>query len=73
MGGRGRGGGKRGGVSFTKPPEPAFLRRMKEQIGYKEKVVDVDTKVWLVNYLFNCIRAQIHINISFLCYQVIIF
>lgn len=42
--GRGRGGGKRGGVSFNKPPEPAFLRRIKEQLGFQEGP-NIDTKV----------------------------
>ena len=37
-------GGKKNAVSFTKPPEPAFLRRIKEQMGYKEGPT-VDTKV----------------------------
>lgn len=40
---RGR-GGKKGGVTFTKPPEPAFLRKMKEQMGFQEGP-NVDTKV----------------------------
>jgi hypothetical protein len=42
MGGRGRGrgggGGKGGGgskVGFIKPADPSFLRRLKEQYGYK--------------------------------------
>ncbi|CAG7787082.1 unnamed protein product [Allacma fusca] len=35
--------GKKNAVSFAKPPEPAFLRRIKEQIGYKEGPT-VDTK-----------------------------
>jgi len=41
MGGRGK--GKRQPVAFTKPPEPAFIRRMKEQLGYQEGP-NVDTK-----------------------------
>ncbi|KAK3867490.1 hypothetical protein Pcinc_027060 [Petrolisthes cinctipes] len=28
--------GKRGNVSFSKPAEPAFLTRFKQQVGYKE-------------------------------------
>ena len=37
-GGRGGGGGGRGGgskVGFVKPADPSFLRRLKEQHGYK--------------------------------------
>jgi hypothetical protein len=35
--GRGGGGGKGGGskVGFIKPADPSFLRRLKEQYGYK--------------------------------------
>ena len=44
MGGRGGRGGKRNAVSFSKPAEPAFIRRMKEQLGYKESAT-LDTKV----------------------------
>ena len=39
------GGGKRGGVSFSRPQDPAFLRRMKEQVGYKNPVEDLKAKV----------------------------
>merc|ERR1711920_592818 len=35
-GGRGGGGGGRGGPSFAKPADPSFIRRIKEQMGYKE-------------------------------------
>jgi len=43
--GRGGGrGGKRNAVMFAKPGDPAFLRRMKEQLGYKEGP-SIDTKV----------------------------
>lgn len=31
-------------VAYIKPSEPAFLRRLKEQVGYKEGP-DVNTKV----------------------------
>ncbi|OXA47092.1 uncharacterized protein KIAA1143 homolog [Folsomia candida] len=41
MGGRGR--GKKQPVSFINPAEPAFIRRMKEQLGYKEGP-NIDTK-----------------------------
>lgn len=45
MGGRGRrGGGGKNAVAFNKPPEPAFLRRIKEQVGFQEGP-NVDTKV----------------------------
>ena len=37
-------GPKRNQVSYIKPNEPAFLRRLKQQAGYKEGP-DVDTKV----------------------------
>ena len=39
------GGGKRGGVQFNRPQEPAFLRRIKEQVGYKDPVEDINAKV----------------------------
>ena len=39
------GGGKRGGVSFSRPQDPAFLRRMKEQVGYKNPDEDLNAKV----------------------------
>jgi hypothetical protein len=52
MGGRGRGGGgrggKRNGVSCAKPADPPFIRRMKEQLGYKDASPSVDTKVSIV-------------------------
>ena len=40
MGGRGRGRGRGGGggsnkVGFVKPAEPSFIRKLKEQHGYK--------------------------------------
>lgn len=41
------GGGKRGGVSFSRPQDPAFLRRMKEQVGYKNPVEDLKAKQML--------------------------
>ncbi|XP_065570713.1 uncharacterized protein KIAA1143 homolog isoform X3 [Artemia franciscana] len=34
---------KRNNIGFSKPPEPAFIRRIKEQIGYKEGP-NIDTK-----------------------------
>lgn len=37
-------GPKRNQVAYIKPNEPAFLRRIKQQIGYREGP-DVDTKV----------------------------
>lgn len=37
-------GGKRNAVMFAKPDEPAFLRRMKAELGYKESP-SIDTKV----------------------------
>merc|ERR1711997_75579 len=40
-------GGKRGGVSFSRPQDPAFLRRMKEQVGYKNPVEDLKAKQML--------------------------
>ena len=38
-GGRGgkAGGGGKGGVGFAKPADPAFIRRLKEMHGYKER------------------------------------
>lgn len=38
------GGGKRGGVQFSRPQEPSFLRKIKEQVGYKEPVEDLNAK-----------------------------
>ena len=37
-GGGGRGGGGRGGPSFAKPADPSFIRRIKEQMGYKARL-----------------------------------
>ena len=37
-------GPKRNSILYVKPNEPAFLRRMKQQAGYKEGPT-VDTKV----------------------------
>ena len=39
---------KRNAVSFIKPEEPAFLQRMKQQIGYKEGPT-VETKRQKIN------------------------
>ena len=39
------GGGKRGGVQFSRPQEPSFLRKIKEQVGYKDPVEDLNAKV----------------------------
>lgn len=38
------GGGKRGGVQFSRPQEPSFLRKIKEQVGYKDPKEDVNAK-----------------------------
>lgn len=39
------GGGKRGSnINFNKPSEPAFLKRFKDQVGYKERVTSIDDK-----------------------------
>jgi hypothetical protein len=37
-------GPKRNNIQYIKPEEPAFLRRIKQEIGYQEGP-DVDTKV----------------------------
>ena len=39
------GGGKRGGVQFARPQEPSFLRKLKEQVGYKDPKEDLNAKV----------------------------
>lgn len=38
------GGGKRGGVQFARPQEPSFLRKIKEQVGYKDPKEDLNAK-----------------------------
>ena len=48
-GGGSAGGGKRGGVQFLRPQEPSFLRKIKEQAGYKDPVEDIDAKV-IINF-----------------------
>lgn len=50
-GGGTAGGGKRGSaINVSKPSDPAFLKRFKEQAGYKEKVVTIDDKVSLAGF-----------------------
>ena len=39
------GGGKRGVVQFARPQEPSFLRKLKEQVGYKDPKEDLNAKV----------------------------
>ena len=50
-GGGTAGGGKRGSnLNFHKPSEPAFLKRFKEKVGYKEKVTTIDDKVSITTF-----------------------
>ena len=50
-GGGTAGGGKRGSnLNFHKPSEPAFLKRFKEKVGYKEKVTTIDDKVSILHF-----------------------
>ena len=50
-GGGTAGGGKRGSnLNFHKPSEPAFLKRFKEKVGYKEKVTTIDDKVSILPF-----------------------
>jgi hypothetical protein len=45
-GGGTAGGGKRGsGINCSKPADPAFLKRFKEKVGFREKVTTIDDKV----------------------------
>ena len=45
-GGGQAGGGKKGSnMKFHKPAEPAFLKRFKEKVGYREHVTTIDDKV----------------------------
>ena len=49
MGGRGRGrggagGGKSAKVGFAKPAEPSFIRKLKEQHGYKVNILQLQIK-----------------------------
>lgn len=37
---------RKNNITFTRPEDPSFLKRMKEQIGYKEGP-SVDTKVFI--------------------------
>jgi len=50
-------GGKRNPVTFTKPADPAFLRRMKEQIGFQESPT-VETKVNVFDFCIDVIRGN---------------
>merc|ERR1712018_954966 len=44
-GGGQAGGGKKGSnMKFHKPAEPAFLKRFKEKVGYREHVTTIDDK-----------------------------
>ena len=47
--------GPKRGVAFIKPDEPAFLKRIKQQVGYKESP-NVDTKVciFVLNVVPGC-------------------
>lgn len=42
---------KKHNIAYVKPEEPSFLRKLKEQIGYKEGPT-VDTKVGQVRFAF---------------------
>ena len=45
-GGGTAGGGKKGsGINWQKPSEPSFLKKFKEQVGYKDRVTTIDDKV----------------------------
>lgn len=62
-------GPKRNQVSYIKPNEPAFLRRIKQQAGYRESP-DVDTKVCSLDFLG--IFVMIY-GINFLHYYYLIY
>jgi len=54
------GGGKRGsGLKFVRQ-EPAFLRRMKEEVGYREHSAQLRDKVSANNLGNQCIRARLY-------------
>ena len=46
------GGGKRGGVQFSRPQVPSFLQKIKEQVGYKDPAEDINAKVIVVGQLY---------------------
>ncbi len=43
--GGGAGGGRRGGSLEVTRSEPAFIRRIKEQVGYRESTPDLNAKL----------------------------
>ena len=57
-GGGQAGGGKKGSnMKFQKPAEPAFLKRFKEKVGYREHVTTIDDKV-NYKYVFDFWRCH---------------
>ena len=52
-GGTAGGSKKSSNIQFQRPSEPSFLKRIKEQVGYKEAVT-IESKVYFDNSAYGC-------------------